>query len=83
MKTSRMPTSICPICKSSLEAATSLKNEIPDPGDISVCLYCGNILKFNDDLELVSLSNDEMQALKNSKPDWDEIVKIQSLLFLT
>lgn len=32
----------------------------PEPGDISVCINCGHIMAFADDLKLRSLTDQEM-----------------------
>ncbi len=43
----------CPSCKKLLDAATSLEEgAVPNPGDISVCIYCGEFLLYGDDMAL-------------------------------
>lgn len=51
----------CPSCGKLLSGATSLNEEdaLPSPGDISVCMDCATILKFDNDLRLVAISNEE------------------------
>lgn len=44
---------ICSVCNGVLNSAAQVNgNEMPDPGDISLCLECGNIAVFGDNLEL-------------------------------
>lgn len=45
----------CPTCKESLQACSSEEGLIPMPGDITLCGYCGEILKFAPDMELFKL----------------------------
>lgn len=49
----------CPNCKKLLDGFTRLPDKAkPKPGDISVCLYCGEILEFTDDLQLIHADAD-------------------------
>jgi hypothetical protein len=70
---SMLATSICPTCKYEMSAATSIepgKSRQPIPGDISLCLKCGEVLVFNQKLavEIALLTDmldmsDQQQAL--------------------
>lgn len=47
----RTPESKCPVCGHILDAATSINGEFePRPGDVTLCVQCGEILIFNKDL---------------------------------
>ena len=50
----QVKTSICPKCFTILSAATNMDDENlrPKPGDVTVCLYCAEVLVFNEDLTL-------------------------------
>lgn len=53
-KTSRIPDQWCPVCFAALDGASSMGSEsIPEPGDFMVCINCGDVLRFGDDLYLV------------------------------
>jgi hypothetical protein len=54
-----MPESICR-CGKRLDAASNV-NDInpPEPGDVSICLYCGTINMFALDMSLRQLTEDE------------------------
>jgi hypothetical protein len=47
-------TDYCPCCGHIIEAATNVDSELaPDPGDVTICLYCCNLLMFSDDMQLI------------------------------
>ena len=41
----------CPVCDSGFDAASAVDGEdlTPEPGDITICLYCGEWMMFDDD----------------------------------
>lgn len=81
MKTTNgLPESLCPICSQKLDAVTSLKQDEPELGDVSICFQCGNILQFGSDLKLYQASKKTIGELKKDQETWDEIVKIQTAL---
>lgn len=43
----------CPACGYLLEAATCLENRSPEPGDLSICYECTEILCFDFELRAV------------------------------
>jgi hypothetical protein len=54
----------CPACQRTLDAATDILGQAtPEPGDLSVCVYCSVVLTFNTDLTLRSLRQAEFDAL--------------------
>lgn len=60
-----MNPSQCPICGYNVDAATELHHEpiSPKPGDFSLCLNCGSLNKFGDDLGLVESTEDDILLL--------------------
>jgi hypothetical protein len=45
-----LPAARCPICQHVLDDATvisDLSNKLPKPGDFSICIYCGEALRFD------------------------------------
>lgn len=44
----------CPTCAANLSAATTMDDPtaVPSVGDVSVCLYCGEVLEFTEDMSL-------------------------------
>lgn len=55
----RMPESVCPHCEEPLDGATSIEvtnievSSMPEQGDISLCAYCGEILEFDKNMQLI------------------------------
>jgi hypothetical protein len=47
----------CPECGKNNDVATNANggDDPPNPGDISVCFYCGTALEFTDELTLTRL----------------------------
>lgn len=51
--TTYMGKDCCPTCFYKVDAASPLEGEhIPMPGDLSICLSCGEYLYFEDDMRL-------------------------------
>ena len=42
----------CPNCSTVLDGWTHLKEEQPEEGDITVCLYCSSVLEFDKKMML-------------------------------
>lgn len=55
----------CPVCGKNLDAATSIEKEeaVPGPGDLSICLYCATVSRFDDNLKLEQITNEEFAEL--------------------
>jgi hypothetical protein len=52
-----LPANLCPNCGKELDAATGIDpNARPKPGDFSVCLGCGHLMAFGNDLRLRPLT---------------------------
>ncbi len=71
--TTRTPESRCPRCKCLLSAAmdadmTSPRK--PQGGEITICIECGKILAFNDDLSLREPTPEEVAVVKADPPMW-------------
>lgn len=56
--TSEVPATACPQCRSEIDMATEIVagQVSPREGDFTVCLYCGEILRFGPALELLKTS---------------------------
>lgn len=57
----------CPICKYKFDMATSLpgqKDVGPRPGDFNICFNCSGWLRFNDDMSLRTLIEDDFNDLE-------------------
>ena len=71
MNESRTPPSYCPVCRHLIDAATCVTDTTlqPTPGHPSICVYCGEIMVFADDLSLRSPTSEELSDLRRS-PVW-------------
>jgi hypothetical protein len=70
--TTRLVPSPCPYCCRVMDAATGISPEgvdmMPDPGDFSLCSYCGEFLIYDKDLLLRKPTDDELITV-GSHPD--------------
>ena len=65
MMTTNMGKDKCPNCEHNLDCATGAFEEaVPNPKDLSVCIKCGTILRFADDMALEILSLNDFFELK-------------------
>ena len=61
MKTTRTPKNKCPACGYQVDAVSEVDgNAVPEKGDISICLNCGAIAIFKDDLTLRKPTGEEL-----------------------
>jgi hypothetical protein len=59
--TTRMQSATCTNCHKVVDAASGVgTDDSPDPGDFTICIYCGHLMVFADDLTLRELTEDEM-----------------------
>jgi hypothetical protein len=66
MSNGRMPVSICISCgkpNDSFTAVSDRYSKRPKSGDISICLYCGHVAIYSDDLTLRELTSDEIREI--------------------
>lgn len=60
----RLPATTCPTCRETLDGVTSTGSRAqPEPGDYSICVYCGTLLMFTETLVLRRLTYDEERAV--------------------
>ena len=65
----------CPVCGYRVEAASTPHQTTPSPGDITVCMACASVSRFDDDLRLRTMTQREIFDLH---PDnQDEILLVQ------
>ncbi len=66
----------CPSCKNIMDAATAsdfnehIPHIPPKPGDLSVCFYCGTLLRFSDPIHLRTLEKTELDELEETERAW-------------
>jgi len=70
----------CPSCKHELDAATSADDSPRElkKGDFSLCMYCGEILRFEENLKLKVANQDDMEELlDDSIETYDQLLEYQ------
>ena len=74
------PENRCPKCGHRLDRATGLQDDLAQarPGDLSLCIACGEMLVFEEGLLLRSLAPEEFNALES--PLQAQLVKTQLVL---
>ena len=61
MTATRLPGCACINCHKLVDGATSVDREqSPTPGDMTVCVYCGHLMAFDDNLMLRELTDAEI-----------------------
>lgn len=65
MTTTRLKGTDCPRCEEFLDGFTSIEaGNIPKDGDISICAYCLTLLRYESDLSLRVLTDEEIEEFK-------------------
>jgi len=61
----------CPNCKSSIDMHTEVNGEESTPvkGDLSICFKCATLLTFTEDMKLVPMTPEELEAIEKVNPD--------------
>ena len=68
MNDTRTPKSPCPICGYVMDAATMVNGSAgPKPGDVSICMRCGAVNLFGEDLTIRAPTADEKTAIMASE----------------
>jgi len=70
-----LPSDNCPVCGYRVDAASTWQQASPSPGDLSVCIACASISRFDDRLRLRAMTQREIFDLH---PDnRDELLLVQ------
>ena len=60
----------CPHCNHKIDAHTDPSGEeTPGPGDLSMCLYCGEFNIFTDDMDLRKATEEDLKELPQELMD--------------
>jgi len=70
----------CPACKHELDVATSAADDDrkPKEGDFSLCMYCGEILRFIENFKLKVADQEDLEDLiDDSIETYDQLLEYQ------
>ena len=57
----KMPAAFCPSCFKVLDGVTNLEgHDAPKSGDFTICIYCANVLRFTEEMQLELSSIEEI-----------------------
>lgn len=57
IETTQLPRHGCPVCLRPFDAATNITGDAkPQPGDLTICLYCTTVLEFDAEMRPQELS---------------------------
>ena len=61
----------CPCCHAKLTGASGIQDEtsVPEPGDLSICLYCGTILEYEEGFFLHVATDETLSRLNSEEPE--------------
>ena len=69
-ESARTPVTLCWHCDRPLDAASGFgptEGMVPEPGAISLCLYCGAVAQFGPDLILYPLTRQELDEMEKDR----------------
>ena len=70
MNTIPMGHNLCPKCGALIDACTDAYGDaVPVAGDFTVCIYCAQILRFADDMEIYMPTADELKVCHDLSPE--------------
>lgn len=78
LESDRIKGAPCPHCGKLLDAASSASGHRPNPGDVSMCIYCAGALQFDDELQTKGLSDEQIEAFDPASRD--HLREMQALL---
>lgn len=67
MKSQKIAGSKCPGCSALLDGVTSFEGKTPTRGDITICIYCGQVCCFCDDMGLRIASKNDLKGEHREK----------------
>jgi hypothetical protein len=68
---------ICPHCRKRNQYHSNVDGAAPSPGDFSICWTCKGVAAYNEDLQLVHLTPEQMEILK----DHEDIPVVQAAVY--
>jgi uncharacterized Zn finger protein len=73
----------CPSCSYRMDTSTKISGEeeaAPEEGDTSVCINCGQVLKYRADQTLRKATSAEVREIMDAPEAWALIEKVQRFI---
>lgn len=71
----------CPVCSEILDGATNVTDDTsPQKGDVSICVYCGSVLVFNEDQTLRIATDEELKSMPADRMDMIKTIQVAAAL---
>jgi hypothetical protein len=82
----RVPESVCLNCGAPLNMVGTGDANVeakPEPGDVTVCIKCGGVMKLDENLRLRGMSDREMDELVADREWMDQVARmVQRVYFV-
>jgi Zn ribbon nucleic-acid-binding protein len=81
----KIPECKCLFCGHNMNASASVDGtlNLPEPGDLVLCLKCGAVMKHADDMSVRGMTDEEMDELIADTETMDELAKaVQGIHFI-
>lgn len=80
--TTRLPYDTCPYCNHRLDAVSGVTEKggddpgKPDPGSLSVCISCAQVLIFDDTMKLRKPAHNELKRIYREDPKAARVLRV-------
>jgi hypothetical protein len=71
-----IPKSSCPYCKEVMDRAGGIDEVPPEPGMLTICVFCASLSQFDDDMQLVPLPRELWETIKAEDPEFASQVEL-------
>ena len=77
-----IPESICLTCHYKMDSTSGAFEDVkPRKGDLAVCMKCGTPSQFDEELNMVALTPQELEELRRKEPlSWGQLRKVQAAI---
>ena len=77
----RVDPDYCPNCKKTVDAALGTGKDLPRKGDVNLCIYCGMIGTYDEDLRIERMSTAMQLEYESKDPQaWSIVTKAVKLI---
>lgn len=80
LREDEVPKHPCGHCGELMDAATNGDGQKPKPGDYAVCWACANVNRFDAELRLVRVTEEEFEALDDREVDVGSLEESRALI---